>query len=82
MYVSNPSLNHDKQMIIPFNITEKVQKIMGYGKQSNFFTYPNFITFSESCKSLNNSEWVICFIINHSDQYSDWGGGDSNSDIF
>ena len=40
-YVSNASLNIEKQMIIPFNISAKFE-IMGYEKLSKFFTFPNF----------------------------------------
>ena len=43
MFVSNPSLNNDNQMIIQFNILENF-KIMGYGKLSKCFTSPNFNT--------------------------------------
>ena len=40
MYVSNPSLNLDNQMVIPINISENFE-IIGYGKLSKLFTSPN-----------------------------------------
>ena len=44
MYVSNASLNLEKQMVIPFNISSKFE-IMGYEKLSKFITSPKFKVF-------------------------------------
>ena len=44
IYVSNKSLNHDKQMINPFNISEKV-KNHGLLKTKYYFKSPKFNIF-------------------------------------
>jgi hypothetical protein len=44
MYVSNASLNLEKQMIILSNISAKFE-IMGYEKLSKLFTSPNLNRF-------------------------------------
>ena len=45
MYVSNASLNLEKQMVIPCNIFETFE-IISYGKLSKFLTSPNFAFFN------------------------------------
>ena len=41
MYVSNASLNLEKELTIPFNISAKFE-IKGYEKLSKLFSSPNF----------------------------------------
>ena len=54
MYVSNASLNLEKQMVIPCNIFETFE-IISYGKLSKFLTSPNFNSF---LKDLKRSYWA------------------------
>ena len=49
MYVSNASLNHEKQMIIPLNMSVKFE-IIGYEKLNKFLPSADFNSFLKISK--------------------------------
>ena len=58
-----PNLNLEKQMNIPFDISEKFE-ILGYGKQNTCYTYPNinsiFKDILVKCGPIKMSTLNIC----------------------